>query len=189
MEIGPATECEIKIPVEDLEAVRRRLLATGWLCTHEKQREVNILVDMEDGALREADRALRLRTYGERSILTMKGPAHYDGPVKIREELEVELSDLHTMVRILERLGLRPVVRYEKDRETWRRQNITATLDSTPMGHFVEIEGSGTELETTARDMGLDPDHGVRGSYLDLWEHYRLSHPEDGLPHDMVFAR
>jgi adenylate cyclase class 2 len=187
MDEGQILEEEIKIPVQGFDEIRQRLRAGDWQCTEEALREQNILVDRPDGELRSRGRALRLRQHGERTILTLKGRARYEGAVKIRPELEVELSSLDTMAEILESLGFSPVVRYEKDREIWQKRGLTVTLDHTPIGDFVEIEGLKKNLAPAAVELGLDVRDAVPGSYLGLWELHRLAHPEKQLPRDMVF--
>ena len=46
---------------------------------------------------------------------------------------------------------------------------------------------SGEELRWRLAALVLDPESGVRGSYLDLWEIHRSNNPDQGLPKDMVF--
>ena len=79
------------------------------------------------------------------------------------------------------------MLRYEKDRETWTSAGVTVTLDHTPMGDFVELEGPAGELVRMAGDLEVDADAAVRDSYPSLWRAYRVRHPELDLPEDMVF--
>jgi adenylate cyclase class 2 len=150
-------------------------------------REVNLLLDTEDGSFQVADKALRLRTYGGQHLLTYKGPTSYRGKVKVREEIEVAIAAGRRMAEILENLGYSTSLRYEKDREVWQLSRLSIVLDHTPMGDFVELEGPIDELENGARQIGLDPERAVQGSYMSLWRDYRLRHPDKGLPVDMVF--
>jgi adenylate cyclase class 2 len=85
---------------------------------------------------------------------------------------------------ILRRLGLSPLIRYDKDRELWRLSMVEVALDHTPMGDFVELEGPTEQLATAAEQIGLDPTTAVRGSYISLWIRYRQQHQ---LPFDMTF--
>jgi adenylate cyclase class 2 len=183
-----AIETELKIPVEYLDELRQRLEATGCELIHESLRENNLLFDTDDRRLASSGRVLRVRTIGREARLTLKGPARYEGAVKRRHELEVAVGDADELSSILEQLGFSAVIRYEKDRETWRHGAVTITLDHTPLGEFVEIEGPEAELEGVASTIGLDPAVAVRGSYLSLWQEYRRRHPELQLPSDMVFA-
>jgi len=180
-------EAEIKIPVENLDSIREALIGTRATSVHPMAREVNLLLDTDDGCLQDAGNILRLRRYGSRHILTFKGPAVYHGPVKERPEHETEIENTERMLEILDHLGLRAVARYEKDREMWLVDEISVVLDHTLMGDFVEIEGPRERLQTAARSLGLEPSTAVKGSYLSLWREHRLRHPEKNLPVDMVF--
>lgn len=184
----PPRETEIKIPVESFEPVRERLPPTGAELAHAMTRETNVLLDFAGGDLQSSGSLLRLRRYGARCTVTFKGPADYDGPIKTRVEHETEVRDLESTLEIFSALGLSPAGRYEKDREEWTGRGFSVVLDRTPMGEFVEIEGRHELLDPVARALALDPESGVRGSYLDLWESHRSKHPDRGLPKDMVFT-
>jgi adenylate cyclase class 2 len=180
-------ETEIKIPAADLDAVRKALTRERATATHPRGREVNLLLDTDDGRLQDAGTVLRLRCYGRRHTLTFKGPAVYYGPVKERPEHEVEIEDAEKMLEILDQLGLQVVARYEKDREMWLVDDVSVVLDHTPMGDFVEVEGPRERLQAVARSLGLDPSTAVRGSYPSLWREHRSRRQEMNLPADMVF--
>jgi adenylate cyclase class 2 len=182
-----STEIELKIPVGDLEAVRARLESAGAEQLHPAEHELNILLDSPAGELTAADRVLRLRRIGGRQLLTLKGTPTYLGRIKEREELELEVGDLETLSAVFERLGFVPAFRYEKKRESWHLDRVTVSLDHTPMGEFVELEGPVDRLNAAASSIGLDPETAVRGSYVSLWVEYRELRPDLDLPEDMVF--
>jgi len=182
-------EQELKIPVDDLRPVREALRSRGAKQLSPFEREVNVLFDDESGSLEQADRVLRVRRVGGVCVLTFKGPPTFVGPVKSRDELETEAAEADVVEEILMRLGLRPVLRYEKDRERWALGEVEVALDRTPMGEFVEIEGPVERLEQLAGELGLQPERAVRESYVTLWRHHRMGHPDLELPEDMVFSR
>lgn len=186
--ITPRSETELKIPVTSLDEVRAALRESKAEEIHPMAREVNFLFDTEDGSFQLSGNTLRLRNYGEQSLLTFKGPTSYQGKVKVREEIEVAIATVGRMAEILEKLGFSTAARYEKDREVWQLGRLSIVLDHTPMGNFVELEGPIDELENAARKTGLDPEEAVQGSYMSLWQEYRLRHPEKGLPSNMVFS-
>ncbi len=124
MEHGAGVEQELKIPVADLEVVRRVLDEAGAEMLHPASREVNLLFDAEDGRIAAAGRVLRVRRYGRSWLVTLKGPAVFAGALKTREELQTEVHDGEAFMAILERLGYRPRMRYEKDRELWRVEDF-----------------------------------------------------------------
>ena len=185
----PPHETEIKIPVKDLDPVREKLSLTGGELAHAMTRETNVLLDFADGDLQKSGSLLRLRRYGARCTVTFKGPADYLGPIKTRVEHETEVQDLESTLEIFAALGLAPVGRYEKDREEWMSHGVSVVLDRTPMGDFVEIEGPHELLDPAVKSLGLDPEAGLRESYLDLWESHRSKHPDSVLPKDMVFSK
>jgi predicted adenylyl cyclase CyaB len=182
------SEQELKIPVDDLGPVREGLRSRGARQLSGFEREVNLLFDDQEGSLERSDQVLRVRRVGGRCLLTFKGPPTFVGPVKRRDELETEAAEAEVIEEILKRLGLRPVVRYEKDRERWALEGAEVALDRTPMGDFVEIEGPGERLERLAAELELRPERAVCESYVTLWRRYRTEHPDLDLGKDMVFA-
>ena len=181
-------ESELKIPVTDLQPIRASLRAARAVKVQSVARETNVLLDSDDGRLRNAGSLLRLRKHGDRKLLTFKGPVSYRGAVKERPEYETEIADLERMSDILGLVGFSIFMRYEKEREEWLLGEVSVVLDQTPMGDFVEVEGPPEQLEQTALVLGLDTADAVRGSYLSLWQEYRERHPELNLPCDMVFT-
>lgn len=180
-------ESELKIPVEALDEIRRRLGDIDAERISVCEREVNILFDTPDGQIAAAGQVLRVRRVGDNHILTFKGSAAYHGAVKARREIEVEVSSSEHISELLHALGYSPGIRYEKDRESWRMGRIRIDLDHTPLGDFVEIEGPMDGLEDAAVQLGLNPAHAVTRSYLSLWQSHCHEHPEFGP--DMVFDR
>src|SRR5579859_1126896 len=62
---------------------------------------------------------LRLRVLdgGPRGFLTAKGPARFEGRVKIREETEVAVSDAHATLDLLTQLGFQVAWSYPRSEE------------------------------------------------------------------------
>jgi adenylate cyclase, class 2 len=178
-------ETEIKIPVSDLAPYRAILASSGAAPVSEPHLERNTLFDDSKGRLFASKVALRVRHARGRGILTFKGPASFDGPIKRREELEVEVSDPGLLETILERLGYAAKFRYEKRREEFRWRDCVVALDETPIGSFVEIEGEAGAIGEVVKDLGLDADNAARSSYAGLYRCAREKDPR--LPPDMVF--
>ncbi|MEM1244783.1 MAG: class IV adenylate cyclase [Acidobacteriota bacterium] len=175
-------EREVKVRVEDLDAVRSRLIEAGAELLEPKSRESNTLFDRE-GELRGHGCVLRVRRDGQGAKVTFKGPAVYEQQVKSRTELETSVGDADRLEEILVALGLRATLRYEKDREQWRFDGAVVALDHTPLGDFVEVEAE-RPLEHL-EGLGLADAEPERLSYVGLWLEARAANPALGV--DMVF--
>ncbi len=180
-----SVESEIKVPVPDLAPVRSRLAANGASRVSELHDEMNVLFDDDDGRLASSGCALRVRRARGRGILTFKGSPAFEGAVKRREEIEIEVSDADAAERILGRLGFRPRFRYAKRREEFRCVGCLVALDETPIGSFVEIEGDPAAIAVCAALVGLRHADAERRSYAGLYRRAREKDPS--LPPDMVF--
>ena len=132
--------------------------------------EVNIVLDTPDLTLRRSTRLVRLREAGRRSVLTYKGRPKA-GRHKSREELEIEISNVQTAQTIFRRLGFRPVFRYEKFRTEYAMPKGpgVATLDETPIGCFLELEGPARWIDRTAKALGFAQSDHITGSYGELY--------------------
>jgi adenylate cyclase class 2 len=129
-------------------------------------REVNVLFDSVDQAVRRSGHVLRLRWLDQGPcILTLKGPATFRGGVKIREETELHLTDRDAMVGILEGVGFSASLEYHKTRESWELAGTVVALDTLAFGLFVEIEGAESEIRRTAALLSLDMAGAERRGY------------------------
>ena len=102
---------------------------------------------------------------GQRSLY--KSPAAIGGRHKSREELEIEISDAGTALAILENLGFHRVFRYQKYRTEYSQPGArgVVTLDETPIGCYLEVEGSPRWIDRTARKLGFSEKHYITASY------------------------
>jgi adenylate cyclase, class 2 len=158
-------EIEVKFILDDLPAMRQRVIAMGADCKTPRTYEVNVLFDTPDQRLHRQDCLLRLRS-DQRHVLTYKEPAPAaEQDFKVRHEYEVEVSDFSTAQAVLGKLGFVPVWRYEKYRETFTYQDTEILLDDTPCGAFLEIEGSREAIRVMASTLGLDFETRLTASY------------------------
>ncbi len=157
-----ALETEIKLRVLDHDAVRRGLRAAG-ATFRKNELETNTFLDTASNDLRKSGCGLRVRkavderTGQSRCVITHKGPRK-PGPMKIREETELEASAYDEAVQLLDQLGLKVMLSFEKRRETWDMGECEVVLDELPgeMGRFVEIEGPDEHEVTLVRErLGL----------------------------------
>jgi adenylate cyclase class 2 len=121
-----------------------------------------------------------------RGILTFKGPAEL-GKHKSREELETGFEDPTIVARILERLGYQRAFRYEKYRTEFQRngENGVVTLDETPIGWFVELEGTPDWIDRTAVALRWSEADYLTASYGSLYLQYCKD--SNLQPSDMLF--
>ena len=106
--------------------------------------------------------------------------------MKIREELETVVGDGLLLLRVLEELGFRVWFRYQKYREEFAHEDVIVALDETPVGTFVEIEGSERASTRWPRRWRAQPDDYVLDSYRGLF----VKHCErQGLPVDRHAVR
>lgn len=164
-------EVEVKLPVrEDPAAVRRMLRRLGYAVRVGRALEVNILFDTPGQKLRRAGKLIRLRRLGGRHVLTFKGVPQASKH-KVREEIETEASNPRALEKILDRLGFHPVFRYEKYRTEFGRKGEpgVVTLDETPIGNYLEVEGAPRWIDQTARKLGYAPADYITASYGRLY--------------------
>jgi adenylate cyclase, class 2 len=83
---------------------------------------------------------LRLRRVAGRAIFTFKESIGSSG-IRRRREDETAVADGDALAAILDALGYKPAVVYEKRRETWLVAGVEVVIDELPFGLFVEIEG------------------------------------------------
>lgn len=179
-------EIEVKIPVADLEVIRRRLPDAGGELARATHAESNDLFDYPDGRLSAAGCALRLRRTDGESRLTFKGPPRFEQGVKTREERETVVGEAGEAEAILLRLGLARRFRYEKRREEWRLSGCAVALDETPIGNFVEVEGDPAGIRRAVAALALDFASATPYSYARLYAMKRKDDPR--LPEDMTFG-
>jgi adenylate cyclase class 2 len=167
-----AIEMEAKLKVESLDPTREKLRSLGATPAG-RRLETNALFDLEGGLLRKGGKAVRVRTRRDLengdtdAILTFKGP-RLEGQFKSREEIETHVADPKAMIAILEALGYRQALSFEKKRESWEIDGCHVELDDVPhFGSFVEIEGPGEkEIAAVQSRLGLESLAAVKTSYV-----------------------
>jgi adenylate cyclase class 2 len=120
-----------------------------------------------------------------KSRITFKGPLQ-PSAMKVREELETVVGDGEVLLRVFEELGLTVWFRYEKYREEFSREDVIIAVDETPVGVYVEIEGSERGIDATAAALGRTPSDYIVDSYRGLFLQRRDVLGLTGA--DMVFA-
>jgi adenylate cyclase, class 2 len=207
-------EIEVKLRVSEVSRLRRLLRRLGAI-PGGRVFESNTLYDDAQSHLRKSGRLLRLRieipartlkppasakdgqlppvrhallTY--KALVPRKGIAPGQERYKVREEVEVQIGDPSGLEMILGGLGLRPGFLYEKFRTTYRLpglKNLVVVLDETPIGAFLELEGSKSAIDRAARHFAYAPRDYIAATY---WRLYRDECRRRGVrPRNMVFSR
>lgn len=171
---GSSRETEVKLPVRSsLQEAKRLLTKNGFRISRRRVFERNLVFDKGKQELRRNGKLLRLRQTGKRAVVTFKGPPE-PGKHKCREEREVSLGDLPEFQAILERLGYAVSFIYEKYRTEYIESHSggVVTLDETPIGNFLEIEGKPRWIDNTAHRLGYSDKDYITGSYGTLYAEF-----------------
>jgi adenylate cyclase, class 2 len=209
IEDGMAREREIKLRIEDLPALRRALAKLGAQVVRPRVHERNVVFDTPEFTLAKREQLLRIRTEKEserrrkataRSLATFKRPIAPAGAYgkgerhKVREEIELQVSDGKALGKIFEGLGMRGWFQYEKFRTTFRlpglqgwAKGLLIELDETPIGIFLELEGPARGIDRAAEALGFQKTDYVLANYMVLYREYCQRRGEE--PRDMLFAK
>lgn len=94
------------------------------------------------GVLDELGAVLRLRKTDQKTTLTYKEKTGIEGEFKHQIEFETIVSDVEATENIIQKLGYKLALVYEKHRKTWHLGNVEVVLDELPFGYYMEIEGA-----------------------------------------------
>jgi adenylate cyclase, class 2 len=172
-------EVEQKHRVNDVAAFERQLIERGsTLGEPIVQADEYFAHPCRDYA--KTDEALRIRTVGQDSVVTYKGPK-LDATTKSRRELELSLAVSATeFAELLAALGFVPVTTVCKSRRSFELEHgdrcVQGALDIVEkVGSYVELELSADQSDferakaiigSLAAELGLGPSE--RRSYLEL---------------------
>ena len=165
-------EIEVKFLLKDLTALIQKIDQLDLSCTQKRVHEFNLRYDLPDGRLVTKKQVLRLRQ-DTQALLTFKGPGVLDEGVLLRKEIEVSVSDFDTARRLLEALGYQVIMMYEKYRANYLMDGVILSVDETPFGLFIELEGeSPAQVKSAASLLGLDWRQRINLSYSALLDQY-----------------
>ena len=178
-------EREIKLQFASADEARAAVLAVGCTPMLGRRLQEDALLDTEDELLRRRRCVLRVRVENGKSRVTFKGPVQ-SSAMKVREEQETLVGDGEVLLRVFEELGLHVWFRYEKYREEFSHEDVIVAIDETPVGVFVEIEGSEQGIATMTEALGRSPDDYITDSYRGLFLQRRDARGLAGA--DMLFS-
>ena len=163
-------ENEIKLSVESLSKALSVIRQHGFRVSASRVFEQNQVLDDEQCTLRDRGTLLRLRRTENAVTCTFKGAA-LPGRHKKREEREFTVSDLNECLAVFNGLGYRERFRYEKFRTEFEREGDRGhvTLDETPIGVYIELEGPAGWIDRTAKAFGFTRRDYITASYGQLY--------------------
>lgn len=162
-------EKEVKFYLQNLPGLQNRLREMGATCVSAQTHEYNLRFDTPDRQLGAKGQVLRLRK-DSNTHLTYKGPSDPNSSIAVRTEIEILVGDFDQTKALLEALGFKVFIVYEKYRTTFRIGVCEVMLDEMPFGNFAEIEGPGEEsIQQTGLALGLNWDARSTMSYLVLF--------------------
>jgi adenylate cyclase class 2 len=185
-------EREVKLLFGSADAARRAIAATGATPLRPRRLQDDALFDTDAQTLGRQGCALRIRSERHDAslapdlvLVTFKGPVQ-PGTMKMREEHETVVGDGAVLAHLFETLGLRVWFRYQKYREEFASGDATIAIDDTPVGTFVEIEGTEGAILSLTQALGRTPADFILDSYRGLFLKRREEFGVAG--NDMVFA-
>ena len=180
-------EIEIKVALESVVKARALLRAQDFQVTTRRVFEENLVLDDAERTLYNRGALLRVRRAGKIVTCTSKGPEAQGGRHKRREEHEFRASDFDSALAVFATAGFHETFRYEKFRTEFARRDEPGhvTLDETPIGVYMELEGPAGWIDRTAKLLGFPRSAWITLSY---WRLYRQLCGERGVtPGNMVF--
>lgn len=167
------SEIEVKFYVTQLGLLEQRLQSLGAERTQPRTMELNLRFDTPEHDLENGFRVLRLRL-DTAARMTYKGPSIGRQGVRVRQEIEFEVSDFDAARSLLQALGYRIIMIYEKYRAVYRLNSVDVALDELPYGRFIELEGPDAETIHAVSDLlQLNWEASAPGSYAMLFEGLR----------------
>jgi adenylate cyclase class 2 len=154
----------VKVMAIEIEK-KYRLTSNEWEKVLRRLNEIGAKFEGEDfeenmiftgGFLNVKSAALRIRKTAAKTILTYKQRQVSESAVKQQIEHETEIADGETMRLILENLGYRPALVYEKRRRTWQLDAAEIVLDELSFGLFMEIEGELDEILKAEKQLEIE---------------------------------
>jgi adenylate cyclase, class 2 len=165
-------EIEVKILDIDVEDIRNKLLTLGAEKIFDG--EVHAFAfDLPNNNFHENGSFVRVRKVGDKAELCFKGKKE-DSQFKSQEEIEVNVSEFMTTVKILENIGLKKFHDGKKHRESYKIENTRFEIDNwEKVDPFLEIEAPTEEIvKEYVEKLGFTMEQAVNWSYLEIEKHY-----------------
>jgi predicted adenylyl cyclase CyaB len=159
-------EKKYRLTKRQRQTIERRLRESG-ATSRPVEFEENTLY--RGGRLDIGNCILRLRRVNsQRFLLTFKQRLPRKSAIKHQLEEETEVGDAESMHAILEQLGYRPVLIYEKRRARWDVKKAKVVIDELPFGLFMEIEATENAIRRVEKLIGAEDLPAVLETYPSL---------------------
>lgn len=168
------TEIEVKFKLDqnNIVEIKKRLVALGYLSTgREFHRTYSPF--KPDYSCAKSGIFMRTRIEGSRHTMTVKVKSEQDTKYVKREEIEMEIEDAEKGAKMFQALGFSLVRIFERYRENWKHSDHNKSIisiDELPIGTYLEIEGTPTDIEFMIKEFNLHPDKRITVSYWALYE-------------------
>ena len=167
--MGLEIEKKYRLTDKQRELLLRRLRETGSEPRDEEFEENTIYTG---GDLHLKNCVLRLRRVAGGAILTYKERFPSSSAIKYQREDETRVENAEALAAILEALGFRPALVYEKRRAKWQVADAEVVIDELPFGLFLEIEGEEKAIMETERLLDLTEVEVELATYPQLTRRY-----------------
>jgi adenylate cyclase, class 2 len=182
-------EIEIKILDVNREKIEKTLNSLGAKKIFDGEIKT-LFFDFKDGRITKAKDVLRLRTEQDKAELTYKN-VNLTQTAKMAEEYTVEVSNIETMRKILENLGLAMTESMQKHRVSYTLDQVRFDFDCYLESYafipeFLEIEAENIDsIRKYAELLGFKAQNCLPWSTTELINHYS---PEKALAKKIFFS-
>lgn len=167
--MGIEIEKKYRLKGEECERLLARLSRAGARRVGAEFEENTIYTG---GSLDPKRSVLRVRRIEGKTLLTYKERYESSSAIKHQREDETGVDDAKALAAILDALGFRPALVYEKRRETWALARVVIAVDELPFGLFAEIEGEEEAIKEAEQLLGLEDAEAEMDTYPHLTERH-----------------
>ena len=167
--MGVEIEKKYRLTREQHERVAQRLLDSSATRVGEEFEENTLYAG---GLLDTSRQVLRLRRVEGKAVLAYKERIASASFIKRYREDETLVEDAQALADILDALGFRPSLVYEKRRATWQLKGAEVVVDELPFGLFMEIEGEEDDITEIEQVLGLAEAEAEMATYPELTRRY-----------------
>lgn len=169
-------EIELKILNVNEKDVENKLLSLGA----KKRADVIVkekIFDFDDRRITKNKDLFRLREIGEKVELTYKDSKKENSEFLDHEETETEIKDFKSILKIIEKIGLKIIREREKRRISFILDNIKIEIDKYPeIPAYIEIESSDKEkIIKLVEKLGYSVEDTVAKTATEILEKYKVN--------------